>query len=865
MRSVTCTVSKQKKPGSSVVVSGKNKVSPAKGNGKVIQFSNQTILRIAGMEFGDTFNITSPDAATMVLEKSTNGTNTISKNKGKSLVDIRKLAEDFKVGVSIKITALKDKIIITVHHEDIAVSDREEQIKERLDDGKEVRVATLFSGRNMREMLKRSGLVQLSNDLSCKMAIEIERTHLESAMARNPQYWQKSSVAAVNNVTNIDFSQVDLPGIDGLIADVSGFNVAIDRKAGKSRNLSADDDCDDSGALFLSIMEVLKRGNPAFVNIEASWVDSQKKEHKEGLLTLITLFDSVLNSLGYNVNKELNEIEGKQVLSLLAISENLSKDDLNSSSLVSVVDVKEPVMPTMLSTDSNVYRIDTREKLLVDMVKSNKPLRMGSMFSGGGVMDLAVHTGLADMGISSFCKFGMEWNEDIANANLSNNLAIWNELSDFLIGDARGINVHKYRTAIINGLVMGIPCVGASLSGLAKNKLKVAEEHLTAGALFVNALEVIKCSNPAFIVLENVPNYQNITSMTILRQALNHLGYDVSENIYSGNQYGAFEDRDRWVLVATSKGLFKDDDEVLTTLPSVAEKPADLSGLLSKKSFADTSWRYPDYLYAKEKSDIAKGKGFRMQLLHESSPMCGTIGAGYAKCRSTEPMVRFSLDYLYEEYHQRLVDDGLTEDLLVGCVPDFETLGLYFNLTKAQDAKLVKRSKEQSKEVPTLYLLETLEDCKKLAGDCTFTLRQHLFQALSENHKLLNEFIEITYAISKSTRLLDIQEHARVKAIPEHLVNGLNATSGHMLLGNSVVFTLFQALGRRLACWTLNATHENGVLLVSSEDMESILDSIVDGKYEESGEVYSIVRNTTSAYFVKQSNFETDAADLLAA
>ena len=41
----------------------------------------------------------------------------------------------------------------------------------------------------------------------------------------------------------------------------------------------------------------------------------------------------------------------------------------------------------------------------------------------------------------------------------------------------------------------------------------------------------------------------------------------------------------------------------------------------------------------KEKRDIAAGKGFRTQLVDATSTKVGTIGRGYAKWRSSEPMV----------------------------------------------------------------------------------------------------------------------------------------------------------------------------------------------------------------------------------
>ena len=53
-------------------------------------------------------------------------------------------------------------------------------------------------------------------------------------------------------------------------------------------------------------------------------------------------------------------------------------------------------------------------------------------------------------------------------------------------------------------------------------------------------------------------------------------------------------------------------------------------------------WKDFTYLAEKEKRDLAAGKGFRRQLVDESSIKLGCIGTFYAKCRSTEPFVLHS-------------------------------------------------------------------------------------------------------------------------------------------------------------------------------------------------------------------------------
>jgi DNA (cytosine-5)-methyltransferase 1 len=49
------------------------------------------------------------------------------------------------------------------------------------------------------------------------------------------------------------------------------------------------------------------------------------------------------------------------------------------------------------------------------------------------------------------------------------------------------------------------------------------------------------------------------------------------------------------------------------------------------------------------------------------------------------------------------------------------------------------------------------------------------------------------------SRLLTVAEHARVKTIPEEMVCGVSATTAHEILGQSVIFATFEALGSAVA------------------------------------------------------------------
>lgn len=51
------------------------------------------------------------------------------------------------------------------------------------------------------------------------------------------------------------------------------------------------------------------------------------------------------------------------------------------------------------------------------------------------------------------------------------------------------------------------------------------------------------------------------------------------------------------------------------------------------------------------------------------------------------------------------------------------------------------------------------------------------------------------------TRLFSPIEHARIKGIPERIIEGLSATTAHEILGQSVIYPAFKAVGKALGNW----------------------------------------------------------------
>ena len=274
-----------------------------------------------------------------------------------------------------------------------------------------------------------------------------------------------------------------------------------------------------------------------------------------------------------------------------------------------------------------------REARISERINLGQPIIMGSLAHGGGVLDHAIHSGLKLSGVSSKLAFANEIEPDYLNTSIRNN-PVWSKDSLALEGPMEDLEWNLLPK--IDLLMAGLPCTGASLSGRAKNGLKAAEEHETAGTLFYAFLQAVSTLKPAVVVLENVPPYQNTVSMTVIRAVLHKLGYDVQEAVLNGKDFGALEHRSRLCMVASSQGLGFPSLETLVPTGVTSQK---LGAVLDEVAEDDQQWKTFSYLAEKEVRDKLAGKGFRRQIVTPDSESVGTIGRGYAKARSTEPFV----------------------------------------------------------------------------------------------------------------------------------------------------------------------------------------------------------------------------------
>jgi len=272
-----------------------------------------------------------------------------------------------------------------------------------------------------------------------------------------------------------------------------------------------------------------------------------------------------------------------------------------------------------------------REQALWKRMSRKLALRMASMAHGAGILDYYLHQGLEDEGVLSGLVWAVEPEQVYLQTSLNNN-PIWAYQSQAIEGRIEDVQPSELTRPDI--LVAGLPCTGASRAGRSKNKLRYAEAHESAGTAFIGWLMAIRELSPAIIVLENVVEYRNTVSMHLIRETLENWRYRVHEAIV-GPELGAFENRKRLCMLAVSEGI-----PFQFHLEPVRERETRLGELLEEVPLDSDCWNSCEYLHKKETRDQAEGKGFKMQLVDESSTQVGTIGRSYHKWRSTEPLVR---------------------------------------------------------------------------------------------------------------------------------------------------------------------------------------------------------------------------------
>lgn len=261
-------------------------------------------------------------------------------------------------------------------------------------------------------------------------------------------------------------------------------------------------------------------------------------------------------------------------------------------------------------------------------------LTESALCAGAGVATLALQEGVEQAGVQTRVDWIIDRDGRYLDLAAMNNPAITPETRLY------EASLEEVETAALTGtdlLQVSLPCTGHSLSGKAKRGLNQAEDHPTDALATVGLIRILEAVNPSAVISENVTQARDSASYALITAYLHEQGYVIFEDFMDSRQAGTIEDRERWWMVAISRGLAQ--GFTMDNVPALPRTFATLGEAMEAIGHDDTRWKAFEYLEAKAIRDAAAGKGFKRQLVGEDSTQVGTIGRGYAKARSTEPFI----------------------------------------------------------------------------------------------------------------------------------------------------------------------------------------------------------------------------------
>jgi len=279
-----------------------------------------------------------------------------------------------------------------------------------------------------------------------------------------------------------------------------------------------------------------------------------------------------------------------------------------------------------------------RERALEGLVEQGLPLREASVCSGIGVSTDALHQGLAGRRIDSRVSWIVEMDRRYAEIADQNVPAVRDEAQIFV---ARLEELEPALLDPVDVLSFSLPCDGHSRAGKSRHGISRAEDHPTSATTVFGLVSLLRATNPAVLVSENVMEAQSSATYELLIQELERRQYRVYEVTLDEAQAGSLERRTRWYFVALSEGIAPDNVDFADFVPHYPQAFRRLGNALEDVPADSRRWSKPKaYLEAKEERDAAAGKGFRRQLVDGEADAVGTVGKGYAKWRSTEPAIK---------------------------------------------------------------------------------------------------------------------------------------------------------------------------------------------------------------------------------
>ena len=182
-------------------------------------------------------------------------------------------------------------------------------------------------------------------------------------------------------------------------------------------------------------------------------------------------------------------------------------------------------------------------------------LKVDKVLKGKKVIDLFSGIGGFHLALSSFgaeIVFASDWDKDAADVYAENFGLV--PRGDITQIDEKTIPDHDI-------LCAGFPCQAFSISGNQKGF------DDSRGTLFFDVARIAKEKQPKILFLENVKNldvHDNGNTITVIKNTLDSIGYDVYSKVLDSAEYGSPQSRKRIYIVCFRKDMGITDFEFPT-------------------------------------------------------------------------------------------------------------------------------------------------------------------------------------------------------------------------------------------------------------------------------------------------------------
>lgn len=271
-----------------------------------------------------------------------------------------------------------------------------------------------------------------------------------------------------------------------------------------------------------------------------------------------------------------------------------------------------------------------RENRFVNKILNGTPLDSGSLYSGLGLLNLRLKSGLNKAGIKSRIKFA----NDICPIALSINLEtnpIWSDASNNAIAVSDDIrNLTFQRAPNLDMVDVSYPCNG--MSTLVDKELRDIK-HPIVGGLFIPTIENLKKMNAAVIIIECTPAFNNSDTLNLLQRELH--GYSWAKTTINGFDHGEIEKRERACVLAISSGLVDSDSFHLSVSPSNTDRPT-LAEFMEPETVQPESWKTFCHVIKKANDDRLS---FKHRAYQPTDTSISTLVATYAFPKVGSPFI----------------------------------------------------------------------------------------------------------------------------------------------------------------------------------------------------------------------------------